>query len=451
VTGLFHKIRLRSRLKASAFLRNASVMMIGTMIGQVMSVALAPILTRVYTAEQFGHLSLYTSTLAILGVMAALGLDVAIPLAATEFELANLIAAAGLAVVITSVLAGLAIGMLPAGLPSGIWFEPLQMYHCLVPIGLACIGGYYVSVAAATCVGQFGAIARTRVTQGIGGPVSQIALGVAGAGSWGLAVGFVIGQSSGLFLLLYRLVLGRPSLRAAISWDGMRIVVRRFIHFPLFASWSRAIDMAGNGTVLYILFSAYYSSEVVGFMFLAERVVARPLLMLSTSLLQVFTGEAGRLVRLDPPALRRRFCQVILAQFLFALAWVVPANLLAQWMVPPLFGASWSAAIPYLHALSLAYLALTVLHPVSTALQVLQRQGLAAAWQVSRLVMLIAAASFGWHSGMSAVYTLWICSSVQAAVCAGELAAMAIALSRLASRADNAPSGAVATIFRSVN
>ena len=76
--------------------------------------------------------------------------------------------------------------------------------------------------------------------------------------------------------------------------DGMHTVVAHYRHFPLFASWTRIFDMAGSGTVLYILFATYYSSEIVGYMFLAERVIARPLLMVSSSLLQVFSGEAGR-------------------------------------------------------------------------------------------------------------------------------------------------------------
>lgn len=432
MTAIPAKSRMRTRVAESPFLRSVSVMMIGTTLGQAASVALAPVLTRVYTAEEFGYLSVYTAVLAILGVTAALGLDVAIPLAASEFELANLIAGAGVAVAITSGLTGLAMGLLPAPVLAGLWLAPLDAHRYLMPLGLACLGGYYVMVAAATRAGRFADIARTRITQGLGGPLSQIALGIAGAGTAGLAIGFIIGQSSGLFLLLSRVLIDRPTLRAAISWRGMRAVVTRYSHFPLFASWTRVVDMAGSGTVLYLLFSAYYSSEIVGFMFLGERVIARPLLMVSSSLLQVFAGEAGRSARGDPIALRRRFCQVVPGQLLFALAWIIPVNVLAGWAVPLLFGAPWIAAIPCLHALSLAYLALAVLHPVSTTLQVLERQAQAAAWQGLRLVSLIVATVAARQFGLAAVTALWICSMIQAASCIGMLATMAIIIDRLA-------------------
>jgi O-antigen/teichoic acid export membrane protein len=406
-------------------------MLIGTTLGQAASVALAPVLTRIYGAEEFGYLSVYTAVLAILGVTAALGLDLAIPLAATEFELANLTSAGMLAVFATSGCLGLAMWLLPASVLAALWLAPLDVHRYLLPLGLACVGSYYVMVAAATCAGRFADIARTRITQGIGGPVSQIAFGLLGFGEAGLAVGFVFGQTSGVLLLLSRVFLRQPDLRRAISGAGMRTVVARYRHFPLFASWTRVFDMAGSGTVLYILFATYYSSEIVGYMFLAERVIARPLLMVSSSLLQVFSGEAGRNARNDPGALARRFWQVVPGQLLFALAWIVPVNLLANVAVAPLFGTAWVAAIPCLHALSLSYLALAVLHPVSTTLQLLHRQKLAAAWQILRVVMLVGATVAAQRYGLSAVSALWVCSVIQAVACSGMLATMAVCIHRM--------------------
>ena len=404
--------------------------MIGTAVGQAASVALAPVLTRLYTAEEFGFLSVYTAALAILGVTAALGLDIAIPLAASEIELANLLAGSGIAVVLSSGIAGLTMWLLPAPALAQMWLGPLDAYRYLLPAGLACIGAYYVMVAAATWTGGFADIARTRVTQGFGGPLSQVALGVAGTGEAGLAIGFIVGQSSGVFLLLARVLRDRPDIRAMISFSGIRAAIARYSHFPLFTSWTRLIDMAGSGTVLYLLFSAYYATDVVGYMFLGERVIARPLLMVSSSLHQVYAGEAGRVARDDPSALGRRFRQVVPGQLLFALAWILPVNMLAYRAVPVLFGGPWLAAVPYLHALSLSYMALTVVHPVSTTLQMLNRQMAAAAWQMSRLLLLIAALILSHHFGLAAVDALWVCSAVQAAACTGMLATMAICIHR---------------------
>jgi O-antigen/teichoic acid export membrane protein len=289
-------------------------------------------------------------------------------------------------------------------------------------------------VSVATWAGAFKEIARTRISQGITGPGSQILFGLFGAGAPGLAIGYVIGQSSGTLLLFARVVMRQRALLRGISWDGMIAVARRYAHFPLFASWSRVLDMAGSGTILFVLFSACYSTEIAGFMFLSDRVIARPLLLVSTSLLQVFTGEAGRAVNNDPAMLRRRFYQVVPLQFLFAASWILLANAVAGLAFPLLFGAEWGAAIPYLRAISLAYMGLAVLHPVSTTLQMLEHQVVAAVWQIGRLLLVVAGVLLPWHAGASAVTALWVSSIMQAGCIVAVFVIMVVAIERIGTR-----------------
>lgn len=429
--------RLPAPLRRAArpgFTWNVLVMLTGTVAGQAVSLLLSPILTRIYGPSEFGYLSVYSSVLGILSVMASLGLDLAIPIAATEAECANLLALSSLALLGTTAIVGIATCLISSDLLTRLSLEPLESYRWLLPIGFACLGGYYVMVAIATWAGAFKDIARTRISQGVSGPVSQILLGWMGCGTPGLVVGYVIGQSSGTLLLLSRVVMRRRALLRAMSWSGMAAAARRYVDFPLFASWARLLDMAGSGTILFILFTACYSSEIAGFMFLSERVIARPLLLVSTSFLQVFTGEAGRALNHDPAMLRRRFYQVVPLQFLVAGCWILIANMAAGWVFPRLFGPEWAAAIPYLRALSLSYLVLTVLHPVSTTLQMMEWQIASAVWQIARLILVVAGVLLAWHTGATAVTALWVSSVIQAVSVLAVFALMIVAIERIAPR-----------------
>lgn len=421
------------RATRPGFTLNVLVMLAGTLAGQSISVLLSPVLTRLYGPSEFGYLSVYSAVLGILGVMASLGLDLAIPIAGTEFECANLMGLCGFALVATTAMTALLM-LVPADLLAQLSLGPLASYRCLVPIGFACLGGYYVMVAVATWAGAFKDIARTRVSQGISGPVSQIIFGVIGCGTPGLVIGWIIGQSSGTLLLMMRVVLRRASLLREISWSGMAAAARRYAHFPLFASWARLLDMAGGGTILFVLFTACYSSKIAGFMFLSDRVIGRPLLVLSTSFLQVFTGEAGRAINDNPALLRQRFYQVVPLQFVFAACWIALANAVAGWVFPPLFGAQWADAIPYLRALSLSYLALTVLHPVSTTLQMVEWQVEAAIWQIARLILVVASVLLAWRSGASAISALWLSSIAQTISVLAVFALMIVSIERIARR-----------------
>ena len=309
------------------------------------------------------------------------------------------------------------------------WFT--WSYRFLLPIGLVCLGGYYIMLAVATRAGAFSSIARTRISQGFSGPLSQMVLGALGAGAPGLVIGYVIGQSSGTLLLFTRFVLGRREWLRQVTWRRIAAVGRRYIAFPLFSSWARLLDEAGGGLILFVLFAACYSPAIAGFMFISERVVMRPLMMVSTSLLQVFTGEAGRTASQNPAQLRRRFQQVVPLQFLLAAAWILAANLVAGWAFPLLFGTAWANAIPYLRALSLAYLLQIVLHPVSSTLQLLERQAMGAIWQICRLLLVVVAVLAPWRSGMPAVSALWISALTESACCLTLLGVMAGVIERV--------------------
>ena len=421
--GRLHHVRQHAARRSFAW--NVSVMLAGTVAGQAVSLVLAPVLTRVYSPTQFGYLSVYGAVLAILGVVASLGLELAIPICMADGECANLLALNGLVLAGTTTLVALFAWLASTHMLDVLWIGSLADYRWLLPIGFACLGGYYIMVAVATRSSAFQEIARTRISQGISGPVSQILLGLAGAGTPGLVAGYVIGQSSGTALLFSRLVLRQRAWLEHITWRGIVAMTRRYATFPLLASWTRVLDMAGSGTVLFVVFSACYSTEVAGFMFLSERVIARPLLIVSTSLLQVFTGEAGRAVTQDPLLLRRRFYQVVPRQFLLVAAWILVANLLAAWAFPLLFGPEWGNAVPYLRALSLSYLMMSVLHPVSTTLQILEHQVTAAIWQIFRLVLVVASVLLARRAGLSAVNALWLSSLAQTVCCLALLALMA--------------------------
>jgi O-antigen/teichoic acid export membrane protein len=421
----------RAAWRGEGFAANVALLLTGTVLGQACGVLLSPVLTRVYAPDQFGYLSVYTATLTILSVLAALGFDLAIPLARSRDELGNLLAVSAAALFATTLVLSLAFLLLPERVLTLLWLGPLTAYRPLLPIGFACMGGYYVMVAAATRLSAFRDIASTRLSQGIFGPMSQILLGVLGLGSAGLAIGFVIGQSSGTFLLVSRVAALSPGLARSISWHGVTEAIQRYARFPLFASWARLLDMAGSGTILFLLYAACYSSEIAGFMFLTERVIARPLLMVSTSLLQVFVGEAGQAVHRNPAGLRRRFRQVVSRQFALVTGWILIANLLAAWAFPLVFGPEWAGAVPYLRAISVAWLGIAVLHPVSTSLQLLERQVLAAVWQTARLIVVVGGTMLAWHLGFSALTALWIASLAQAAACVVLLVLIARSIERI--------------------
>ena len=81
------------RLKPkSEFSKNVVTLMTGTTIAQAIPIAISPILTRIYSPEDFGMFALYFSILALVGVIATARYEIAIVLPKDDEEAIKILA-----------------------------------------------------------------------------------------------------------------------------------------------------------------------------------------------------------------------------------------------------------------------------------------------------------------------------------------------------------------------
>lgn len=80
-----------SQLLKSELLRSVSVLITGTVIAQLISILLQPLLRRLFLPETFGTFSVYLSVVGIIAVIASLKYDDAIVLPKTDKESANVL------------------------------------------------------------------------------------------------------------------------------------------------------------------------------------------------------------------------------------------------------------------------------------------------------------------------------------------------------------------------
>lgn len=397
-----------------SFGHNVLVMFTGTALGQLGPVLAAPILTRLYSPEMFGVQGAFTAALFIAAVVAALRYEMAIPMAKTAEEAANLITLCFIALL---AMTGITTGLLWYLTPERYaWahlgaFEPFRWWF---PIGFVALGGYQIMVYVATRQNDFKTIAATKLYQGVAGPLSQIAMGLLHFGTLGLIIGFIIGQSMGTSRFVQQFIVGQWQMLRSVRWAGIKEMAARYKNFPLLSSWSGLINAAGGGPLLALILPILYSSTVAGYIFLTDRIIGRPLLMISTSILQVYVGETAKLATTDPAAVRRRFLQLLTVQTGIVSSWLLVVNLLAGWLFPLLFGAEWGAAVPYLHVVSIALLPQLVTHALVHTLQVLERQKLSAIWEVGRLIAVVGALVGARALGFDALHGLLAYSICQA-------------------------------------
>ena len=400
---------IAQKIAKDSFGHHVLVMFAGTALGQCFAVILSPALTRLYTPETFGILGAFISVLGILSVISALRYEMALPITTNQDDAVNLLAVCGVAVLATTLVSAIAIFVIPNS-----WMGDISAYKILIPIGFFCMGAYHVMIYYATQQSAFGVISKTKISQGVAGPITQVGLGLLNGSAWGLLAGFIVGQSTGISQLFSALVLKSPDTMKMISWQKMRVLAKRYIHFPLISSWSGVINAAGTSYFLLIIVPIMYSTTIAGFIFLTDRIIGRPLLLISTSILQVYVGETSKSLTTNPAAIRSRFLQLAKYQFIIVSVWLILLNLLAAPLFPLVFGETWAATVSYLQVLSIAYLPQMVVHALIHTLQILEKQALSAVWEIGRLAAIIGAFVVSYFMGFNALEALLLYSICQA-------------------------------------
>ena len=186
---------LKRLLPENAFVRKVLALISGTMMGQVVIVAVMPVVTRLYSPDDLGALAVFRSIIATLAVVATLRYQTAIPVPKDDDDAVSLVRV-GFAVLFTMVaLTGLGLVGLGSPLVELLKVPRLTRYLWLIPIGLCCIGAYQLLSYLAIRQGVFKQLAFTRLTQALVTalvPVLAFPLGIVA-----LLVAQMFGQSMG--------------------------------------------------------------------------------------------------------------------------------------------------------------------------------------------------------------------------------------------------------------
>lgn len=364
--------RALGALRGDKFVRNVGILATGAAIGQAAALLASPILSRLYSPEDFGILGVYASVLAVASVSATLRYEYAIPLAEDDYAAANtfgltLLLSIGMSAII-SVLVTVLLDQLVATLGA----PGLRRYMFLVPIGVLALGIYQSFNYWALRQRAFSRVARTKLSQGLSGVATQLGLGALGFTPIGLLLGQIVSQAAGV-LTLSRTV-GRREV-SVIGFKGIANALIRYRRFP-FYTFPSAIMNTASLSLPPLLLAALFSPAVAGLYFFAQRILRTPMALVSQSVSQVFYGEAARLRNEEPEELLRLHNTT--TRQLFGIA-ILPMLLLAIAGGPIfglVFGEAWHEAGNYAQLLVPFLLAQFVVSPLSQTFSLLEAQSL---------------------------------------------------------------------------
>lgn len=365
-------------------MRQAATLSIGTLLGRGVAVLAMPLLTRIYSPEDFSVLASYSALLGIFAVIACFRFEVAIPLPVSDRTAFHLLVAALLApLAIAGVIAGVIIGvgerleqLFPRlAVPGSLW---------LLPPGVLLVGGYQAMQYWATRKKRFGDVARTRITQAVAGVSAMLGLGLGGAGAMGLTFGHMVMSGAGALGLAFRTLRGDLSAFRDVQPRNVLAAIQEYRRFPLWSMPEALANVAGMQIPI-LLIAAMADPGETGQLMLAMQVMVVPMALVGTSVGQVYLSRAPKEQR--DGVLATFTLSLIKRLALVGAPPIAFLGLTAPWTFPLVFGEAWARAGVIAAMMVPWIVAQFVVVPVSMIFHVVGKTRTAMAVQVCGLIL----------------------------------------------------------------
>lgn len=364
---------IKKTIHQSTFGKNILMLAGGTVIAQVLNIAASPIISRLFSPDDFGVLSVYTSILSIVAVLVTLRYEFAIPIAEDDESAINVLALTLGSVGLISLVSLAVFSFFSSAIANLLNAQQLQPYFWLVSVGILASGIYTAFRYWAFRNKDFKTITKTTVNQSVAHQAIILLWGFFIGGPMGLIVGTLVGRSAGIFTLSKDIRKDRTELLRSISLRETMRLAKRYVRFPLYSSWAAVLNSLGIQLPV-LLLSSIYGTEVTGFFGFASKIVALPMTFVGVAVGEVFFSEASSIARIDPKrllSLSRRLIRKLV------LIGIVPFSLLALFgpvLFSIIFGEAWREAGNYARILSLLVFFRFVVTPVSGIFNILEKQ-----------------------------------------------------------------------------
>ena len=358
----------------SEFTRNVSSQIMGTGLAQLLPFLATPLLTRLYTEEDF---ALYTSFFAIATIF-AVGAGAKYPQAIVlPKKKIGALRLFTLSIYITVYYTLILLVVLSAIHQ----FYPLKIGYLvyLIPVYVLFFGIWNTFILWSIRNKTFKTNAYAKVLQSTGYIITAIGLGIAKVAALGLVAAKILGTVVS-FLFLFR----KSGIRAAvIPHAKLAEVAKKYIDYPKYGVGPAFLNTISAQALILIL-TQFYATKDLGYFGLTYMVLSAPLTLIGNSFKDVFYQKIAYLVSYQQIAQAIRFFH---RSALLLLALGIPIGLVLFFFGPELFGFvfgdSWERSGVFAAILAISLVFKLVVSPLSSIFNATNRLKVASVWQVA--------------------------------------------------------------------
>lgn len=328
--------RMLHKIRSSEFVRNVFRLLAGNSAAQAINILISPLLTRLYSPEQFGVFALYMATLTLSATITTGKYETAILLPRKDHHAWQLL-------ILSFILAFLgAIALFVAGswtlvfFPSNRWLSLLQW----VAPGTLLTAGILIFNSWLTRKKRFLSISKAKIIQSVVTAIVSLWLGYHQSSLLnGLIWGALSGQLMGFLWLAWanRKMITHTSLQKKL----FMAISSKYLDFPAFALVSEGVGAAARELPNYLI-ALFYGEKILGYYNLAMRVLQLPKIILSLTIGEVYVQKATELVHERSKALKSLTDKLMVFLILAGLLSLLPILIWSKPLFVLAFGTEWA-------------------------------------------------------------------------------------------------------------
>ncbi|MFC5734290.1 lipopolysaccharide biosynthesis protein [Cytobacillus gottheilii] len=370
------------------FVQGIIVIAGGTAAAQIINALFAPIITRVYSPEDFGILTLFAAILGILAIISSFKYESGVAIADDEKKAINVLVLSVIILVFFVLTTFFILHFVGDYIFKLFTDISIPMYQILIPLGVFLTGLYTIFTQWALRTKNYKTLSKTKLTQSLVQNLTKIVLGTLSFGPVGLIFGNILGQSLGITKLSSPLTRNKKTFFSLIDRKIIYWCAKRYIRFPLYSAPSQLLN--NLGLQLPILFmTTLYGSATIGYYGLANTIVNLPMNLIGRSVADVFYAEAASAGREDPMKLKKLARKVFHKLFLIGIIPSVILLFLGPYLFSVVFGDIWYESGVYSRIIAILVFSRLVFTPITKVFSVFEKQKDELVFDILKVILIL--------------------------------------------------------------
>jgi len=366
------------KLFKSKFSYNVLTLITGTTLAQAIPIIISPILTRLYTPEDFGVLGLFLALTSIFGSIANAKYELAILKPIHDRDAINIGAlAVGIAFLfsfflfLVVIIFNYEIKLLLNNSQIGFWLY-------FVPIIVFVMGIFNVLNYLNTRKKLYKDIAVSKVLKSSSMVLVNLSFGLIKSGATGLILGQIFSTFVSNFNL-FKKVKKNYNFKN-IKKSKIKKLAIKYNKFPKYSLLSATVNKSSDHVITFLI-SSLYGLKTLGFYFLPYRVLGIPSSFISNSIGQVFFQEAT-LEKIKTGNTKKIFNKTLKNLFVISFIIFFPLYLFIEDIFIFVFGENWTVAGKYAKILLPLFFIKFIVSPLTVMNIIFNKNEVGMYWQI---------------------------------------------------------------------